>query len=286
MATIALLFHEFERNPAQYIVHHLAGFWRDAGHDVKYLFGTRRFEPADIILVHVNLSVVPERYLRFASRYPKALNGAIADVRKSRLSTLLLQQGDQWPGPVIVKSDLNYGGLPEKTLGRSWLERRSSFARRLRAAIERRLPNSNTPFSESAQYKVLDSISDVPPAWFSARDVVVEKFLPEMENGLYHLRIHQALGDRSSCFRLASGSPIVKAGNSIGGIDVDPHPEVIEWRRQLGLDYGKIDYVVIDGTPILLDVNKTTGANGTYLDSDDVRRRRQHLAEGLYTFFR
>ena len=95
-----MLFHEGDRhrNPSEYIVHHLAEFWREDGHTVSYVYGLKRFVPADIVLVHVNLSVVPSDYLEFASRYPLVLNGKIRDIRKSSFSKNLVRPGS-WDGP-------------------------------------------------------------------------------------------------------------------------------------------------------------------------------------------
>ena len=55
-------------------------------------------------------------------------------------------------------------------------------------------------------------------------------------------------------------------------------------RQELGFDYGKFDYVVHDGRPVLLDANKTTGAAGLPLTPELVAARR-YRAEGLYSFF-
>jgi hypothetical protein len=112
----AVLCHERERglDPARYLVHHFEEFWREDGHDVAYLFGTERFVPADIVLVHVDVSVVPESYLEFAARYPIVLNGRVRDIRKTTTSRYLLRPGDDWRGPVIVKTDLNHAGNRER----------------------------------------------------------------------------------------------------------------------------------------------------------------------------
>jgi hypothetical protein len=58
---VAVLFHARERgvNPAGYLVHLLAQFWREDGLEVVYLYGTDHFVPVDLLLVHVDLSVVP-----------------------------------------------------------------------------------------------------------------------------------------------------------------------------------------------------------------------------------
>ena len=141
------------------------------------------------------------------------------------------------------------------------------------------------PFDESTDYLLFDSIADVPGAWFENKYTVVEKFRPEVENGLYHNRIYQFLGDRWTCTRVSSEYPVVKAATSTGGIDVEPHAEVVAWREKFGLDYGKIDYVINGGEAVLLDVNKTTGASD-FLGRKKRDEMRRHRAEGLYYYFK
>jgi hypothetical protein len=282
---IAVLFHEGEReaNLGSYIVHHLAKYWREDGHEVRFLFGTRDPIPADLLLVHVNLSVVPADYLRFARRYPVALNARIGDIRKSAISQNLVRPGDGWDGPVIVKSDLNYAGQPELVLGGNWAEQRFALWRR----FVRRMPRVarwEKPITQWQDYEVFERLSAVPRALLRSRKVVVERFRPELEGGLYHLRIYQFLGDRYTCSRLASPNPVIKAQNSVRVEQIEPHPEVLAWRERLGIDYGKLDYVVEGGEAVLLDVNKTTGASRHMADANlDAMRR--HLAEGLYGYF-
>jgi hypothetical protein len=111
MKRIAVLFHENDRSPSLYVVDQLAQVWRTDGYEVQYLFGTRRFAPADLLLVHVNLSVVPSNYIQFAKQYQIVINGEISDIRKRKVSSRLLRPGDPWQGRVIVKSDLNLGRL-------------------------------------------------------------------------------------------------------------------------------------------------------------------------------
>src|SRR5260370_28834954 len=116
--TIAILFHENNRRRylSSYAISFLAKFWRQDGNRVRYLFGTRKFVPADLLLIHVDLSIVPDEYLEFASRYPIALNRV---PRKSQVSTNLVNRCDSYSGQVIVKSDLNCGGSPEQILRRN-----------------------------------------------------------------------------------------------------------------------------------------------------------------------
>jgi hypothetical protein len=87
---VAILFHARERHfgPAGYLVHHLAELWRQDGLEVVYLYGTDRFVPADLVLVHVGPSVVPEPYLEFAARYPTSSTAASATSgKRSRAGT-------------------------------------------------------------------------------------------------------------------------------------------------------------------------------------------------------
>jgi len=282
---IAVLFHRGDRhrNPAEYIVHHLADFWREDGHAVEYVYGTRRFVPADLVLVHVNLSIVPSDYLEFAKRYPIVLNGKIRDIRKSTFSRNIVRPGDSWDGPVILKSDLNYAGVPERYLQLTELEHLWHPLRRVRKLGDR-LFNRTPPFLGPRDYRVFNSLSEVPAEWFSNPNVIVEKFRPEIEDGMFHTRVYQFLGDRSTCTRMGTGNPVVKAERNAKTEPVEPAPEVVEWRHRLGLDYGKLDYVVNNGEVVLLDVNKTTGAS-RYMDDEHRRRMRRHQAEGLYSYF-
>jgi hypothetical protein len=95
---VVVLFHARERDvdPAGYLVHHFDKLWREDGLEVVYLYGTERFAPTDLVLVHVALSVVPEPYLEFAACYPIVLNGRARDIRKSVASRYLVQPDDDW----------------------------------------------------------------------------------------------------------------------------------------------------------------------------------------------
>lgn len=281
---IAVLFHDRDRETplSSYIVDHLARYWREDGHEVVYLFGTKSYVPADLILVHVDLSVVPDRYLAFASRYPIALNGQVRDIRKSLVSTNLVGARDSWKGPVIVKTDLNYAGKPERALTPRWLKKRPRVQRAARRAAAWLTGREDLP--ELTEYLIFESANEVPPELFARRDVVVERFLPERENNLFHLRMCQVLGNRRISTRVASHQPVIKAGTSVSSEPIEPHPEVETWRKRFNLDYGKLDYLVHDGRAVLIDVNKTIGASRQVADAP-LQAMRRHLAEGLYSYF-
>ena len=81
--TITILFHEKHsvRSTRNYVIAYLADIWRKDGHNIIFLFGTKQFIPADICLVHIDVSFVPEEYLAFANRYPISLNGKVKNIQ-------------------------------------------------------------------------------------------------------------------------------------------------------------------------------------------------------------
>lgn len=253
-----------------YVVSHLAEYWREDGFKVIFLFGVREQVSADLLFVHVDLSVVPDRYLEFARRHGATVNAEVKDIRKSSFSRNLVRPGDAYDGPVIVKSDLNCAGAPER------------FHRP--SILLNRLLSRKPTFEESTDYRVYDRLGDVPEVFFKNPEIVVEKFLPEIEGDMYFVRAYHFLGDHEHCTRHASKHPIVKAGNEISNETVEPHPEIVEARRRLKFDYGKFDYVVRDGKAELLDINKTTGS--VTVASPELEARRRFRAQGIHSFFR
>ena len=147
------------------------------------------------------------------------------------------------------------------------------------------LAGRRPPFLSAADYQIFDSLGAVPRRCFRDRRLVVEKFQPEFENGMYHTRIYQFLGDRSSCTRLVSSLPMVNDATVARTEAVEPHAEIVKLRHAMGLDYGKLDYVVVGDKPILLDVNKTTGTSQGERREDLYRLRRPRAA-GIDWYFR
>lgn len=276
--TIAVLFHEKDtlRSIERFVVHGLGDHWRNDGHNVVYLFGTRKHVPADIILVHVDLSVVPDQYIEFSELYPIALNGKVRDIRKSSYSKQLLRRGDDYSGPVFVKSDLNFAGGPERKFNRSLSGTFSKIVGML----------SNKPRMRSVNdYRVYPSLSEMPQELFSMPEVVVEKFLPEMDDGRYVIRNYQFLGDRGTATKVIGSEPMVKSRTELESIEIEPDPEIISIRHAMNFDYGKFDYVMRDGKVVLFDANKTTGAH-TKGVSPQLQAMRKYRAEGLYSYFK
>lgn len=282
MYRIAVLMHARDDESVldSYLVSPMAGYWREAGHEVVFLFGTDRYVPADVVFVHVDLSVVPDEYLAFARRYPVAVNGRVKDIRKSNYSRNLVGPDDPWEGPVIVKSDRNYGGAPERERGD--FPRR--LARKALGALHRLGPGLLPPVVRSPRdYRVYDHLRDVPRLCFHDPSLIVERFTPEIQDGLYCVRIMGFLGTHVTCTLLKGRHPVVNgASTEVVEQDVEPHPEIEAIRHEMGFDYGKFDYVEVEGTPILLDANKTMGCDPGLLVDPGMTARRRYRAEGLF----
>lgn len=266
---IAILFHEKARGQSlNYLINHYAEFWREDGHEVILLFGVTQFVPADVVIVHVDLSVVPDEYLEFAKRYPIALNGEAKDIRKSTYSQLLVKPGDPYDGKVIVKSNFNYAAGPERSLG---------------VPLDPRGVSSSF-FGTPLDYQIFESPKAVPAILFSDPNIVVEKFQPEFEDGLYHMRAQLFVGDHVTCTRMASRNPIVNGSTRIRMERVEPHPDIVKLQKAMKYDYGKFDYVIHNGNALLLDANKTTGTAPHPATPQQLADRR-YRAAGLYAYF-
>jgi len=262
----------------RYTLDHIADFWRRDGIKVTVLSGVDRFVEADLAILHVDLTVVPGEYARFARRYPVALNLGATDISKRRISTHLVRPGDGYDGPVIVKTDRNHGGQQE-----AWLASRGRRARRWVNALRDRLPWTCRARLASAEYPVFDSVRQVPGMVWHNRSLVVERFLPERDGEWYCLRMWTVLGDRETNTRCYSRQPIVKSANIDHREPVDEVPdELRDMRRELSLDYAKFDYALVDGRAVLYDVNPTPSLGST--TREQVAPRHEHLAQGLHAY--
>lgn len=265
----------------RYLLRLVAAQWQEGGIEVKELCGLDRFEGADMAVQHVNLTVVPEEYVRFGDRYPVVINRRALDISKSRISTNLVGPEDGYPGPVIVKSNLNFGGCPEEALraaGPRWKEAWG----KLRELAFRFAPLT-AKTRTLKRYPIFPSLRQVPEAVFANPHLVVEKFLPELRDGCYWLRKYVFLGDRHAGIRSAARTPIVKSASSVSHETIPIPPELHAMRARLGFDYGKFDYVVHDGQIALFDVNRTP-TYGRAAPTARLLAIARDLAEGILSF--
>ena len=255
----------------QYLPYRLMECWQEAGHTVAV--GPERRLNADVGIVHVDRTVVPADCLPDTPHPRPLVNGGILDISKTRISRQRLLQCDDWVGPVIVKTNNNaYGGPEFRTLGRwSWP--------RLRRRLTKRLPWQWVGCLPREHYPVLAHLSDVPGWVWRRHELMVERFLPERDGTDYVLRSWLFFGDQEYSVKLLSPQPVVKAGNISRHEYLHDVPASLRAARlALGVDFGKFDYVVVDGEAVLLDVNKTPSisVSGTTRSPNVIR-----LASGI-----
>ncbi len=278
MPHIVVLEHEsghFE--DTQYVLKGIVDVWREQGIEVTALQGKKTFVPADLAVLHVDLTVVPEDYLVFLRRYPKVLNLRVTDISKRRFSTLLVDREDDWNGPVIVKTNRNFAGKPEARL-----EARCGRWQRML----KRLTSSRGPDPQrlaASGYLVLEAKQEVPADIWDNPHLVVEQFRPERKGDLYGARSWVFLGNRECAILRYATGPIVKSRNTVERAELSDIPEELRRRREeLGFDYGKFDFAVSDGEVYLYDINRTP--NFGHVTLEKIRSNLEHLAPGIHSF--
>ena len=229
------------------------------GHEVEFVRGVDRAIRADLIVPHVDLTVLPPEYVEFLKSHDNVVNRQVVDISKRSFSRLRVTRGDAWGGPVIVKSNLNYGGTPERDLlGPAWWER-GLFRKLLRAAARRDRRTRFHPFLpvRPDRYPVFDSVADLPRGTFLNPRLHVERFRPERDGDMYCLRSYLFAGSAEVNIRYTCPNPVVKAAGIVDRKDVPVPEELREFRARNGFDYGKFDHVIVDGHVHLLDINRT-----------------------------
>ncbi|MDR9364530.1 MAG: hypothetical protein RI575_04265 [Balneolaceae bacterium] len=289
---IVVIQHEkdFQGEQRVYFIEVIARCWREAGHEVVFINGLQKNIEADLAIMHVNLSVVPDEYVRYAMQFPVTLNLNVTDIRKRTISQYLVEPNDDYDGDVIVKTDKNCGGIPEAKIYNQALPKRRSvmrfarkFVRKTRnAGIKLNLINTDarryvkTEYRES--FSVFEHKDQVPEYIWNDEDWIVEQFLPEIEDSRFVIRNAYFLGDKMICFKTVGSDPIVKEDKDLRSKKIKMPKKIIHLRNKFGLDYGKIDFVIINEEPVLLDIGKTIGGGDFGRDTAII------LAEGIHSY--
>ena len=105
-----------------------------------------------------------------------------------------------------------------------------------------------------------------------------------MATAAFSLRTWVFLGERERCTRHIVPNSISKANDVIRSEPCEVPKAIRDERLRLGFDYGKFDFVIHEGQPVLLDANRTPG-NPRNLQ-DHVKKGAQNLAEGLDALLR
>jgi hypothetical protein len=288
---IAVLIHrhdDFQRGG--YLLRRLCDVWERQGAQVSVVRVARTPWPeADLAILHPDITTLGDEYRAILAHYPCVINGRVTDISKRVISELILARDDEYSGPVIVKTNANFGGLRESPLAHSLKKPGTVPWQQLRSMTD---------------YPIFDRLSSVPGGVWENPRLVVEKFLPEridVNHGVNHgaeeyvLRVWVFLGHQSIHYRCISRSPVIKGRNTVRRelLDVDAVPAELRARRaELGFDYGKFDYALVDGRAVLYDANRTPGTPGNHgaeqgwgqPGNDASQERIRLLSEGLKDF--
>ncbi len=252
---VVILVHEHGAlDDALYTMGDLASHWRALGHRVTVARGPRAVpHDADFGILHVDATRIDPSYAAALARCKATINAATLDISKRRISSNLVRKGDGYTGPVIVKTDANHAGVKEVDLA---VARGGLPGLALR--IRNKLPWFCRTRLKLKDYRIFDSPGRVPwPVWMN-RDLVVERLFTERRGSLFLLRCWLFFGDRGFAYEYESDEPIITARN-VKRITFDkPIPDDLrEFRRRLNFDFGKFDFVQIDGRSVLFDANRT-----------------------------
>jgi hypothetical protein len=262
----------------QYFLGAIADVWREEGLRVSVVDEPAVRIDADAAILHTDLTVAPQQHLAFVRSYAVAINGAVSDISKRRTSAHLVRRGDGWTGPVIVKTDRNCGGAAEDRVA----ARGSHVARAVRT-VRNALPWGFRARIPTSEYRILGSVREVPWVVWRNPDLVVERYLPERRGAHHCLRTWVFFGDRETNSICWSDQAVVKADNVLGREPVaDVPPDLRTIRRELGFDFGKFDYAIVEGRTILYDANRTPTVGA--FPREQVLQRIRVLAAGIRAF--
>jgi hypothetical protein len=255
---------------------------------------------ARAVLMHVDASRTdgfvtraPELWEALRARGTIALNGQATDIRKRTLQMRCDALGLPSAGAaregapderVIIKTNLNSGGAPERQLGRVLGGLANPFGADL-----------NDTIRDASGYRVCRR-DEVPAGAWNDSTLVIERFI-ENPDGIF-FRVH-TVGPATSVAEIWSEREVKKvtvgvrrrvnhlywrtsAGDRAEGPSTDTAARVVALVRrvhaEIGIGFGAADCVMdANGTLVVVDVNKTPGAADIASQPDVVA----HLRRGF-----
>jgi hypothetical protein len=264
-----------------YLINLMRPIWESWGCRMLEVQAHMEWPEAGGAFVHVDLTPVPEAFTEQAARYRFQWNVEARDITKENVCENLVRMGDGYERPVIVKTNLNHAGIPERNriVNRNNRLRHSWRGRFLPGWCASHLEEEPLCLSKD-NYRVFRTVKDVPPGLRESPDWVMQSFCCEPLEGGYALREYYFLGDAEYVRTEIGDDPAFTSGLVVEESAGSVPEELRALRRRLGLDYRKIDYVMKEGKPFVFDVNKTVGVRS--LDSPAGEKVAWFLAWGLF----
>lgn len=237
---------------------------------------SQKLPPSDMLILHVDLTVVPDEYIQAVASHPLVINRNVKNISKRIFSEIILTETSDYLGEVIVKTDANFGGRNEVKIRGDESDKQQSQDWEAREYLD--------------DYPIYSSLKEVPSGVWKNPKLIVEKFLPEVdEKGRYLLRLWVFFGDKEIHYVNYSGEKVIKSWNK-NDLNMlrneDIPPELRKIRKNMGIDFGKFDYVMHDGKPILYDINKTLGGGRIKINNPRTKKNIQTLTDGIKGYFK
>ena len=261
---------------------------------MRHLHGIKE-RPAgiDLIIPQVNLSVRPAAYREYLDAHPRVVNRALVNVRRTTYSQNRVTRDDAYDGPVVVKTNANFGGLPEhRTMMRSPMPVKLRYVvRSVGRRIAQRLARGDAAKLAHADvvapkdYRVFDSKRELPDAVFENDALIVERFRPERRGEQFISRNHSFLGSGGFTVWECSSQPLIRGDpKAVTEIHADD-AQIKGVARSLGMEYGKLDYGMDEnGELVLFDVNPTPCSNWTVWPEIKAQMVAE-MAKGIFDWF-
>ncbi|NJK91565.1 MAG: hypothetical protein HC904_06920 [Blastochloris sp.] len=247
-----------ERQEEFYLLNLMRVHWENWGCQLLDVEGLGGWPEADGVFLHVDLSQLPSNYQKQAERYHFHWNAGALDICKRRVCGNLVEPGDGYDGPVVLKTNLNHAGLPENMQRRRLKQsRESSGWRRLLSLAGGSLGGKEEKQITKKDYRIYGHMREVPAEFLHNDAWVLQTYCVEPYGTEEHaLREYYFLGEVEYLRMEKSPDPLFTSGELVEGRAGPVHPALRKLRQTLGLDYGKIDYVMRQGEPFIFDANK------------------------------
>lgn len=237
----------------RYMVGELVPFWRSMGIAVVEVPAPAFVPSATAALMHVDSTRPLPDYAEISRRYELALNAGVGSIEKRRISRQLVTRHDGYQGPVIVKTNLNYGGMVDYRSARC-----AAPWRTVALAIRERLPWYLRASIRDKAYKVFPHPRAVPLCVWHNSSLVVERLLSERDGEAFIIRSWYFFGDQGFVCVNRSSAAVAHATTILSRtLEDDVPPALRSLRDELRFQFGKFDYTMVDGRPCLLDANHT-----------------------------
>lgn len=254
------------------LLNRLSTIWEAQGYVIKVTQGINQHLKANIAISHIDLTIVPDRYSVFLGNYPAAINIKATNISKAVISQNLLGNGDSYEGEVIVKTANNYGGLPEL------IHKMNSG--KIQNAMTNVRPWKRVEYLDTHNYPRFSSINQVPQGVWQNNSLIVEKFLPEKDaKGNYCLRYWIFLGNKEIGVLHYSQKAIIKDTDHNSRLITDVPTDLRNLRKKMGIDFGRIDYGIVNGKTVVYDINSTPAVGESQLKL--IGSKLTELAEGI-----